>query len=128
MKKTIAAILLSFYFVFSIGVVINLHYCMNKLDSSKLGASKSEVCGKCGMHTDDSNGCCHDELMVIKILDDQNVPVVSFNFSSPQISNNFNSLFALNILSNSEKEFTLSNHSPPLSKQYTYLQNCVFRI
>ena len=128
MKKGVATILLALYVVFSTGVVINLHYCMSQLDSSKLGAAKSEICSKCGMNTTDSNGCCHDELKVIKIQDDQKVPSGEITFSSPQVSPDYNSLFVFNILSDNEKEFTLSNHSPPLSKQYTYLQNCVFRI
>ena len=128
MKKGIAAILLTFYFAFSSGIVINLHYCMNRFDSSKLGAGKSEICGKCGMHTDALNGCCHDEIKVIKIQDDQQVFAIGFRFT-PQagIAENV-SFYISDILFGSNKDFTLSNHSPPLDKQDVYLVNCVFRI
>lgn len=128
MKKAVSAILIVFYFAVSSGVAINLHYCMNRFDSLQLGAAKSEVCGKCGMHTDDSNGCCHDEVKIIRLQDDQQVSNIHFQFSS------FIALTAI-----VEPDFTeqlvsgagyssVNNHSPPLSKQDTYLVNCVFRI
>lgn len=128
MKKGIASILFIFYFAFSSGVVINLHYCMNKLDSSKLGAAKSDVCGKCGMHTDDSNGCCHDVVKVIKIQDDQQVSSINVKFTAPDItgivySNNIDQL-----INNNGNSLRFANHSPPHNKQDTYLVNCVFRI
>ena len=128
MKKGLATILLLVYFAFSSGVVINLHYCMDKLDSSRFGAAKSDICQKCGMHKDDANGCCHDEVKLIKIQDDQKAAGVNFTFYAPQTCIEHNSIFALNILRDNEKEFYFTNHSPPLSKQDTYLQNCVFRI
>ncbi len=128
MKKAIAVILLIFYFAFSSGVVINLHYCMNQLDSSKLGAAKSDICGKCGMHTEDSNGCCHDEVKLIKIQDDQKVASVEFQFPAPDTFVEKNNLFVFVSGIEIEKKSEFTNHSPPLSKQDTYLQNCVFRI
>jgi hypothetical protein len=128
MKKGLATILLLVYIAFSSGVVINLHYCMNRLDSSKFGAAKSDICEKCGMHKDAANGCCHDEVKLIKIHDDQKTAGVNFTFSAPKAFVDHISLFELNILRENEKEFYFTNHSPPLSKQDTYLQNCVFRI
>jgi len=128
MKKGIAVILLSFYFVFSTGVVINLHYCMNRFDSSKLGSIKSEICTKCGMHTTDSNGCCHDELKVIKIQDDQKTANSAYSFDGFKLARIYNSSNLSNIVRVIHSEFTLTDHSPPLNKQFTYLQNCVFRI
>jgi hypothetical protein len=128
MKKGFATILLLFYFAFSSGVVINLHYCMNRFDSSKFGTAKADICGKCGMHTDDSNGCCHDEVKVIKIQDDQKTAVVNFTFNTPPTFIEHNTLFVLNTLRAGETQLALINHSPPISKQDTYLQNCVFRI
>jgi len=128
MKKNIAFILFIFYFAFSSGVVINLHYCMNKFDSSKLGGAKSEICGKCGMHSDDSNGCCHDVVKVIKIQDDQLVSSFNLKFTAPETPAVIYPLLNETLLANSWNNFLFSNHSPPLNKQDTYLVNCVFRI
>lgn len=128
MKKGIAFILFIFYFAFSSGVVINLHYCMNKFDSSKFGAAKSDVCGKCGMHTEDSNGCCHDEVKVIKIQDDQQVSSINVKFTTPGITGIVYSHNVDQLINNNGNSLRFSNHSPPFLKQDTYLVNCVFRI
>jgi hypothetical protein len=128
MKKGIAAILLVLYVAFSSGVVISFHYCMNDFDSAQLGATQFEVCGKCGMHTDDAGGCCNDEVKIFKIQDDQQATNISFKFSTPgeiiAIIPVWNEVAPVN----STYQLFLNNHSPPLSKQDTYLQNCVFRI
>jgi hypothetical protein len=128
MKKAAATILLSLYLVFSSGLVVNLHYCMNRFDSMQLGSSKSEFCGKCGMHTEDSSGCCHDAVQILKIDDDQQAASIAFDFKAPValpvLHNDF-----FDIINAGEHSVIYSpDHSPPLSKQDTYLQNCVFRI
>jgi hypothetical protein len=128
MKKGIASILLLLYIAFSSGVVISFHYCMDDFDSLQLGNVKTDVCGKCGMHTDDSSGCCNDEVKVFKIQDDQQASAISFKFSAPDAI-----IAALPVWDDpspnkSNHQLFLNNHSPPLSKQDTYLQNCVFRI
>jgi hypothetical protein len=128
MKKGIASILFIFYFAFSSGIVINLHYCMNKFDSSKLGAAKSDVCGKCGMHTEDSNGCCHDVVKVIKIQDDQQVSTIHVKFTAPETTDLVYSHKIDQLTNNKGNCLLFSNHSPPFNKQDTYLVNCVFRI
>ena len=107
--------------------MISFHYCMDDFDSLQLGNVKSDVCGKCGMHADDSNGCCNDEVKVFKIQDDQQAPAISFKFSAPD------AIIALPVwdevsLNRSTHQLFLNDHSPPLGKQDTYLQNCVFRI
>ncbi len=126
MKKGIAAILLLFYFSFSTGVIVSYHYCMDELDSLQLGDKTTEICGNCGMHTDDT-GCCNDEVKIFKIQDEQQTAAVSFKFETtlaivePLPTWNEGSV-------NSTHQLFANNHSPPLSKQDTYLQNCVFRI
>jgi hypothetical protein len=126
MKKGIAAILLLFYFAFSTGVIVSFHYCMEELDSLQFGYTKTDVCGKCGMHTDDA-GCCNDEVKIFKIEDDQQTAAVNFKFGSPIAI--LESLPVWNeITVNSTHQLFANNHSPPLRKQGIYLQNCVFRI
>jgi len=128
MKKGIAAILLVLYVAFSTGVVISFHYCMNDLDSLQLGAAKTEICGKCGMHQVDANACCNDEIKIFKIQDDQQASAINFKFSAPDIEITPLPFLCEVSFTNSTHELFSNNHSPPLSKQYTYLQNCVFRI
>ena len=128
MKKGIAAILLILYVAFSTGVVINFHYCMNDLDSLQLGAAKTEICGKCGMHQEDANACCNDEVKIFKIQDDQQVSAISFKFSNPDAVITQLPVWEEASFTTSTHQLFLNNHSPPLSKQDTYLQYCVFRI
>ena len=126
MKKGIAAILLLFYFAFSTGVIVSYHYCMDEFDSLKLGDQKSDICGKCGMDTDNM-GCCNDEIKIFKIQDDQQSVAANFNFESPLTI--IHEIPTWNETAvNSTHQFFTDNHSPPLNKQETYLQNCVFRI
>lgn len=128
MKKGIAAILLVLYLAFSTGVVISFHYCMNDLDSLQLGAAKTEVCGKCGMHQVDANACCNDEIKIFKIQDDQQASAIAFKFSAPDtIITELSFWEEISFITSTHHVFS-NDHSPPLSKQDTYLQNCVFRI
>ena len=129
MKKSIASILLILYVAFSSGVVINFHYCMDSFDSVQFGASKSDYCGVCGMHKTESNECCKDEVKIFKIKDDQQSSAINFKFSSGNafvadvpVWNETTSQVR------SPHQLFLQTHSPPISKQETYLQNCVFRI
>ena len=126
MKKGIAAIFLLFYFAFSTGVIISYHYCMDEFDSLQLGDKKTEICGKCGMHSDDM-GCCNDEVKIFKIQDDQQTAMVNFKFEAPLAIIETSSLWNETAVNPTYQLFA-NTHSPPLSKQDTYLQNCVFRI
>ncbi len=128
MKKAIAAILLVLYVAFSTGVVISFHYCMNDLDSLQLGASKTEICGKCGMHQEEANACCNDEVKIFKIQDDQQLSAIGFKFSNPDAVIIPLPVWDETAFSTTAHQLFFNNHSPPLSKQDTYLQNCVFRI
>jgi hypothetical protein len=130
MKKLIAAISFVLYFAATSGVVINSHYCMKKLVSVHLFGEKPDVCGRCGMDMHDNSGCCRDEIVVAKLVQDQvKIPVTLFELPSieqvPAIVPGF--LIASAAGPNEQRHF--HNHSPPLlSAQDTYLQNNVFRI
>lgn len=128
MKKLLASILLLVYFTVSTGFVVSIHYCMNKVDSVQLGDTTSDECGKCGMHIEDSGGCCKDDVQMVKLQGDQSlvkitVPDFSLHLPSPLFN-------AFDIYSNNnsvEEKHPLA-HGPPLSEQDTYLKNCVFRL
>jgi len=104
---------------------------MKKLVSTHLFESKAKVCGKCGMgmHKSD-NGCCKDELNLVKLQQDQNkMPVVSFELPAVEQLAVVPSAFISTPFYNISEQRHFHNHSPPLiSEQDTYLQNNVFRI
>lgn len=74
-------------------------------------------------------GCCKDEVKIVKLQDDQNTATVSYNIkvaeSPALIPSGFISTFSIS----SYKLQKQDNHIPPeLSDQEIYLQNRVFRI
>ncbi len=78
----------------------------------------------------ESDGCCHDEVKVIKLEQDQNTTAAA-DYSIPSLKelaitpSEFIAASFYNIME--ERHFY--NHSPPLlSAQDTYLQINVFRI
>lgn len=130
MKKFIVTIVCLAYFAVSSGVIINLHYCMNKLASTGLFASATKKCGKCGMDIHKSDGCCRDEVQLLKIEDDQKT-TAALTFDLPAIEAMVmkpSDFIAASFYTIPGKKHFL-NHSPPLlSSQDSYLQNSVFRI
>ena len=130
MKKFAVSIALVCYLAVSCGVVINHHYCMNRLASTQLFATEKKLCSKCGMHTEKSNGCCHDEVKVVKLLQDQNT-ISDFIYKLPSIDAQVSipSEFIAAAFYNVNEQRHFHNHSPPLlSAQDIYLQINVFRI
>jgi hypothetical protein len=130
MKKGIASISLFVFMLMSCGVVINSHYCMNKLDSTDFYSSAAEVCGKCGMHIDDASGCCRDEVKIIKLEDDQKVTAQT-TFEIPTIGAviNLPSPYIDAPFANDISQRHLQDHSPPIPDgQDLHVRNCVFRI
>ena len=130
MKKVLLFILLSVYLAFSSGVIVNMHYCMDELASTHFYGGKSDVCGQCGMETDQSMGCCRDEVKVVKMQEDQrSVAIDLIDFQLPFVpAPTIQEAISFFIPDKSGHSFA-SIHAPPLiSEQDTYLQNCVFRI
>ena len=130
MKKTIFAISFLCYFVVTSGIVFNYHYCMRRLISVHLFEGSPDVCGKCGMETHDSNGCCRNEIKVVKLVQDQsNVALITIEIPSVKEVVSLPSEFLVASFHNVFEKRHFHNHSPPLlSEQDTYLQNNVFRI
>ena len=118
------------YLAVTSGVIVNSHFCMDKLDSTQLFATSSKVCGKCGMHTDKSHGCCRDEVKILKVDSDQKLnPVLNFEIPSLEAIVMIPSEFIITSFYNAPKSPIYFTHSPPLiGAQDTYLQNRSFRI
>jgi len=129
-KKFLAVISFICYFAAASGVIVNSHYCMKRLVSVHLFETKAKICSRCGMQMHKGNGCCHDEVKVYKLVQDQNkIPVLAFSLPSLEVRsvelNEYLNFATFNV--NGQDHF--HNHSPPLlSQQDTYLQNRVFRI
>ncbi|MES1220029.1 MAG: hypothetical protein ABUT20_31290 [Bacteroidota bacterium] len=131
MKKASVIILAVLYFAVSSGMIVNMHYCMNRFASADFNpASGKKECGICGMHKAKSHGCCHDEVKLVKLQDDQNkASVVAFDFTSFQSIAIIPSIFIATSFYNANETNHCREHLPPLlSMQDTHLQNCVFRI
>ncbi len=130
MKKVIASISFLCYFIVTSGFVISSHYCMNQLASVHLFETSPDVCGRCGMETHESNGCCRDEVKVVKLEQDQNKLIIT-NFELPILEpiQTVPSPFLNSSFCNTDETRHFHNHSPPLlSEQDIYLQINVFRI
>ena len=130
MKKVAAFILLIYYLVACSGVIINSHYCMNRLSSTELFAFESKRCEKCGMDIHKSSGCCRDEVKVVKLDEDQKLTATfSYVLPSLDIIGQELSDYIVTSVYNVPVTKHFLNHSPPLlSPQDIYLQNGVFRI
>ena len=129
MKKALTFILLLVYTTASSGLVVNVHYCMDKFDSVQIGNSGSDTCGKCGMHQEE-NECCFDDVKVLKLNGSHLASILLVPSYSLPDAVCFTTDFLLVPLVNFDRQDrSFFSHSPPLiSLQDTYLQNCVFRI
>lgn len=116
------------YLVVTTGFVVNLHYCMHKLHSWDLGFSHDDACNTCGM-TKKASGCCHDEVKVVKLLQDQLVAkAATHSITEALAPHSFTSdyLATVPILENETSTYV---HGPPLIKQQgIYLKNRVLRL
>ena len=131
MKKITVIIIAVLYFAVSSGMIVNLHYCMNRFASADFALNKTESkCNMCGMHKAKSHGCCHDEVKLVKLEDDQNKSAqVSFDFAAFQSIAIIPSQFIVASFYNADEANFNTDHSPPLlNQQDIQIKNCVFRI
>ena len=129
MKKALLAILLVSYLAVSSGIVVNFHYCMNRLASTEWFAMEGKQCGKCGMSMHKSHGCCHDEVKIVKMDDDQKLTSsIAFDLPTLDMPAQVPSEFISTSFYNSNVTANPDNPPPLLSDQDTYIANCVFRI
>lgn len=67
MRRVISILLAFIYLLTTSGIVISTHYCMGKVAGYALGQNDEHLCGVCGMSNE---GCCHDDLSILKVKDD----------------------------------------------------------
>lgn len=125
-KKFLVISLAVVYLAISSGVVVNIHYCMGKVAEVALGHSTSDKCGQCGMEND---GCCHDDIKVVKIQDTHSVSSFHADFVKAHAIAQVYPDFI-----HSAEIFTLltpieASNAPPGKGQVPLtIQYCVFRI
>lgn len=130
MKSLLVTIICFAFFLVNTGFVVNLHYCMDKLHSWQLGTEESEKCGKCGMGTSEGDGCCRDEVKVIKLQQDVvSSQYVTTGVVSPTFFQSFVSAFLLPVPANGSPDPAYLSYRPPLIGQHKiYISNRVFLI
>lgn len=130
MKKLVLTISFLCYLTVTCGVVVNLHYCMDRLASVHLFGGKDDSCAECGMQMHASNKCCHDEVRVFKLEQDQNnVSIPDYSIPAmEEIVVRPSEFFTAPFYTAGPQPVT-GDHSPPRpSEQAIYLQINVFRI
>ena len=129
MKKPLSILLLVIYFVVSTGFTVNLHYCMDQFHSWELGTAEEDKCATCGMDTTKGSGCCRDEVKTVKLQQDlSQAKSIIAQFSLPVLVTAVSEHLLLPF-QNSNPSIIPDDSGPPLlSKQDTYLNNCVFRL
>ena len=73
-----------FYLSATSGMVLNVHYCMDKISSISFGHEKDHndgTCDKCGMLKTE-NHCCKDEVAEVKLNDAHLTSSIDFELSS----------------------------------------------
>jgi hypothetical protein len=102
---------------------------MDRLASTSFFGTEKKKCGQCGMDIHQSNGCCRDEVLVIKMNNDQDSHAIAFENTVPATLQFTPSVFIVASFQHTEVQRHFHNHSPPLlSGQDIYLQHNVFRI
>jgi len=124
MRKILLALLTFLYLSMSVGLTINIHYCMGRVLHVDLYKDHSnDHCCK-GM-----KGCCNEKQKFYKLPGIRQNTVCKYSFTPyfTAITNNYPSYkrqFTLNI---TRKPFTDSG-SPPYLRRSAYILNSVFRI
>jgi len=78
MKKAFVLFLALTYLAMVSGLILNVHYCMGKLASVKIGHPEDVRCPDCGM---ENTGCCKDQVVVMKVDDSHSKPTLSIHFA-----------------------------------------------
>lgn len=132
MKKFLIIIVAFAYLATSIGATLHMHYCMGKLAGWEIGYNQSHARAKCGNTKTGrvTNGCCRDELQVIKNNTDQKI-TESVNQASQLVATVIPSSFIK--FSSADifviaKEKPVINAPPGRSGIAIYIYDCSFLI
>ncbi len=129
MRRFLLAIAVFVYGLTSLGWVLDIHYCMGKVDAVHLFEKEKSSCGTCGMSAEESEGCCHDEAALVMLMQDQKPPVtLKFNLESPVLYlPPVVALLSKPVLLQ-RSVFAQPENAPPGFSNPLFLRNRVFRI
>jgi hypothetical protein len=126
-KKVFIAILALIYLGITTGLSVNLHYCMGKIASVEYGYKQTSACSVCGMENTD--GCCHDELKIVKLNDSHQISKTNHDFLKAPIAFPERTFVLSEHFSAQGSYYPAQLHSPPdRGANPVYLLNSVFRI
>lgn len=102
---------------------------MDRFHSWELGTSDNDTCETCGMPTSDADGCCRNEVKIVKLQQDLlGAKSMAISFSMPDMVVGINSVLIAPFY-NWNRLARPENSGPPLLiTRETYLENCVFRL
>jgi hypothetical protein len=132
LTKHIAALYLAiFYLTLSIGVKVDLHYCLGDLKDFKLfsyAEQKDSCCSDNFCAVDRDFSCCDSKAFFYQLEEDQINAGIDFNLKS--YSNLFtHQVQEFHLLPASSGKIRMESNSPPDTKaapQPAYLLNCSF--
>jgi hypothetical protein len=129
MRRFLLAIAVFVYGLTSLGWVLDIHYCMGKVDAVHLFEKEKSSCGTCGMSAEESEGCCHDEAALVMLIQDQKPPfTLKFNLESPVLYlPPVVALLSKPVLLQ-RSVFAQPENAPPGFSNPLFLRNRVFRI
>jgi len=131
MRKGIYAIIVAVYLLLSSGVVVRLHFCMDRL--AQIGFFSSDhqdTCDDCGMAMNAENDCCQDRTDVIKLIQDQTFHPVSTDsakITEVELSTSVFDPFPIQVGQLNPNPIR-TNPPDPLVGRYRYRTLQVFRI
>jgi hypothetical protein len=126
MKKVLAIVLAVTYLAIASGVVVSVHYCMGEKAGVAIGETNADTCGTCGM---DNEGCCHDDVSVVKIQDSHSMATAHVDFvKAVAITQKFPAVFHTESLITAATPVGTAHGPPTAVAVPRYIQHCVFRI
>jgi hypothetical protein len=130
MKKILAIIVAFMYLFITSGLVLQIHYCMDKQVGSSIKFSEAEThtCVVCGMKNA-KNKCCHDEIKFIKLQDAHKTVNADYSVAPPPtVSQEFNLVNVSLFSADSEAACTIPSPDDDDGQPPLFLLNQFFRI
>jgi len=101
---------------------------MDEKTGVDFGAVKKDVCERCGMHKKEANGCCRDEIKVVKLQQDTQLAKLLLPSVAVALPVLIPSLHFTAPFYNFTESGVLPAFQPPPLQEGLYIENCVFRI
>lgn len=110
MKKIIALSLLVAYFISTVGIICNFHYCEGKIESVKFCLFDK---GKCAKGDRMPEGCCKQVARVLRMSENQKTETPFFPKINLLAINLIQNFFTFSITRDDNKSIIADFHSPP---------------